>query len=158
LAELKRLAPEIEFVPARTPEDAARSAGDADAVLGFCTPDVVKAGTRLRWIQVGHGAVDKDLSDELKNSKITLTNTERVDGPPAADQALALLLALTRGLAQGLHTQAGKNLGPAWARLKDGVKPEELHGKTMLVVGLGGAGMEVARRAHAFGMRVRAVD
>jgi phosphoglycerate dehydrogenase-like enzyme/glyoxylase-like metal-dependent hydrolase (beta-lactamase superfamily II) len=158
LAELKRVAPEIEFVPAKTPEDAAQSAGDADAVLGFCTPDVVKAGTRLRWIQVGHGAVDKDLSDELKNSKITLTNTERIDGPPAADQAFVLLLTLTRGLAHGQHNQAGKNLGPAWARLKDGVKPEELHGKTMLVVGLGGTGVEVARRAHAFGMRVRAID
>jgi cyclase len=154
LAELKRIAPEIEFVPARTPEDAARLAGDADAVLGFCTPDVVKAGGRLRWIQVGHAAVDKDLSDELKSSKIALTNTERIDGPPAADQAFALLLALTRGL----HAKAGPNLGSAWARLKDGVKPEELHGKTMLVVGLGGLGTEVARRAHAFGMRVRAVD
>jgi len=34
----------------------------------------------------------------------------------------------------------------------------ELHGKTMLVVGLGGVGTQVSRRAQAFGMRVRAVD
>src|SRR5439155_26740644 len=34
----------------------------------------------------------------------------------------------------------------------------ELHDKTMLVIGLGGIGSQVSRRAHAFGMRVRAVD
>jgi phosphoglycerate dehydrogenase-like enzyme/glyoxylase-like metal-dependent hydrolase (beta-lactamase superfamily II) len=158
LAELKRLAPDIEFVPARTVEDAVKEAADADAVLGFCTPDVVKAGARLRWIQVGHAGVEKDLSDELKSSRIVLTNTERIDGPPAADQAFALLLALTRNLAHGLHVRAGNNLPGAWARLRDGVNPEELHGKTMLVVGLGGLGTQISRRAHAFDMRVRAIE
>ena len=34
----------------------------------------------------------------------------------------------------------------------------ELHGKTMLVVGLGGIGSQISRRAEAFGMRVRAID
>jgi hypothetical protein len=44
------------FVPARTAAEAARDAADADAVLGFCTPEVLKSGARLRWIdaeQVG---------------------------------------------------------------------------------------------------------
>src|SRR5262249_12007088 len=36
--------------------------------------------------------------------------------------------------------------------------PEELHGKTLLVVGLGGAGTQISRRAHAYGMRVVALD
>src|SRR5262249_26999625 len=57
------------------------------------------------------------------------------------DQAFALLLTLTRGV-------DGK--GPA--------SLTELHGKTLVVVGAGGTGLPVARRAAAFGMRVRVVD
>ncbi len=45
-----------------------------------------------------------------------------------------------------------------WKWLKDGADPQELHGKTMLVVGLGGVGTQVAKRAHGFGMRVIAID
>ena len=40
----------------------------------------------------------------------------------------------------------------------DGVRFSELRGKRMLVVGLGGIGTEVARRAHGFGLKVDAVD
>src|SRR5262249_41669422 len=54
LAELKRVAPQIEFLTAKTPEDAARLAGEADAVVGYCTPEIVRAGKSLRWIQFGH--------------------------------------------------------------------------------------------------------
>jgi phosphoglycerate dehydrogenase-like enzyme/glyoxylase-like metal-dependent hydrolase (beta-lactamase superfamily II) len=142
LAELKLIAPEVEFIPAKSPEDAAKVVGDADAVVGFCSPEIVRAGKNLRWIQAGHAGVEKELTDELVDSKVTLTNTARVDGPEAADQAFALLLALTRGVND---------------ESKDAPRAE-LHGKTMLVVGLGGIGVQVARRADAFGMRVLAVD
>jgi phosphoglycerate dehydrogenase-like enzyme len=58
-----------------------------------------------------------------------------------ADQTFALLLGLTRNL-------LGKSKRP----------PVELRGKTMLLVGLGGSGAQIARRAAAFGTRVRALD
>src|SRR5205807_8252334 len=54
LLELKRIAPDVLFVPVRDKEEAAKEAADADAVLGFCSADIVKAGNRLRWIQIGH--------------------------------------------------------------------------------------------------------
>src|SRR5262249_13909727 len=99
LAELKRVAPEILFVPVKTAAEAAQEAADAAAVLGFCTADIVKAGgDRLRWIQVIHAGVEKDLSPALVKGKVVLTNTARVYGPPVADQAFALLLCLARGI------------------------------------------------------------
>jgi phosphoglycerate dehydrogenase-like enzyme/glyoxylase-like metal-dependent hydrolase (beta-lactamase superfamily II) len=153
LNELKRLAPDIEFIPVKTAGDAAKSVEDADVVLGFCTPDIVKAGSKLRWIQVRHVGVEKDLFPELVQSKIVLTNTQRISGPEVADQALALLLCLTRGLREVVPAEVDKML---WAKPKG--KQQVLHGKTMLVVGLGGIGTQISRRAHAFGMRVLAVD
>src|SRR5262249_4445476 len=119
-----------------------------------------KAGKNLRWIQVGHAGVEKDLNPELLASKAVFTNTARVYGPNVADQAFALLLWLTRGgRPPGMALSSNSQPGPAmWDWLKQEAKPQELHGKTMLVVGLGGIGTQIGRRAHAFGMRVLAVD
>jgi cyclase len=153
LAELKRVAPDVEFIPAKTPEDAARAVEDADAVLGFCTVDIVKAGGKLRWIQSAHAGVEKELSSELVGSKIVLTNTQRVSGPQTADQAFALLLCLTRGVKPAASSEAQDVV---WGQSGD--QRQELHGKTMVVVGLGGLGTQISRRAHGFGMRVMAID
>jgi phosphoglycerate dehydrogenase-like enzyme/glyoxylase-like metal-dependent hydrolase (beta-lactamase superfamily II) len=174
LAELKRTAPEIEFIPVKTAEDAAKVVADADAVIGFCTPEIVKAGTRLRWIQVGAAGAEYDLPPELAESKIVLTNTRRIFGPTAADQAFALLLSLTRrGTKGGISSTAKSTASNAQkdqvANSSDNANgqrgiisrepiPGELHGKTMLIIGLGGTGTQIARRGHAFGMRVMAVD
>jgi phosphoglycerate dehydrogenase-like enzyme/glyoxylase-like metal-dependent hydrolase (beta-lactamase superfamily II) len=161
LAELKRIAPAVLFVPARDAEEAAKLAADADAVLGFCTPGIVKAGKGLRWIQVGSAGMEKDQLPELADSKVVLTDARRVYGPPAADQAFALLLNLTRGLPAAARPKGGEKLArefTKWDGLKDNVRPQELHGKTMLVVGLSGVGTQVSRRAYAFGMRVMAID
>jgi phosphoglycerate dehydrogenase-like enzyme/glyoxylase-like metal-dependent hydrolase (beta-lactamase superfamily II) len=153
LAELKRVAPEVEFVPVKTAEDAAKNVEDADAVIGFCTPEIVRAGKELRWIQSGHAGVDQEMSPELAASKIVLTNAQRVYGPESADQAFALLLSLTRGVRDVLP---GEVADEAWRKV--GTRPQALHGKTLLVVGLGGIGTQVARRGRAFGMRVMAID
>jgi phosphoglycerate dehydrogenase-like enzyme len=151
LAELKRVAPEVEFIPVKDADEATKVVEEADAVIGFCTPEIVKAGKSLRWIQVGHAGVDKELSPELVGSKVVLTNAQRVSGPNVADQAFALLLTLTRRLHEIPTDAAPTTKGPPAER-------QELHGKRMLVVGLGGVGMQISRRAHAFGMRVMAVD
>jgi phosphoglycerate dehydrogenase-like enzyme/glyoxylase-like metal-dependent hydrolase (beta-lactamase superfamily II) len=156
LAELKAIAPEVLFVPVRTAAEAAKEAVDADAVLGFCSADIVQAGTKLRWIQVGHAGVENDLVPDLIKSNIVLTNTQKMYGPTVADQAMGLLLVLTRGIVTGANRQ--EKLREGWKELRAGRKLTELHGKAMLVVGLGGVGTQISRRASAFGMKVMAID
>ncbi len=154
LAQLKRIAPAVEFVPVKDAAAAAREAADADGVIGFASPEIVKAGgKRLRWIQLGHAGIEKDLSPELAKSDVVLTNMQRLYGPNVADQAFALLLSLTRGLREVLPGEAADAV---WRKPQG--QPRELHGKTLLVIGLGGIGTQTARRAHSFGMRVLAVD
>src|SRR5207245_10806687 len=128
LAELKRVAPEIEFIPAKTAAEAAKVCEDADAVLGYSSPEIVKAGKNLRWIGLGHAGIEKDLSPELVKSKIVLTNTQRLFGPNVADQAFALLLCLTRDLRETVSLQT---VDLAWKKPK--TTEQALQGKTMLV-------------------------
>ena len=154
LQELKLVAPDIEFITARTVDEAVKLVADADAILGYCTPEVIRAGKKLRWVQVGSAGVENFLFSEMVNSDITLTNTQRIYGPQIADHVFAMLLAHTRGLRQTLPVQLNE---AAWRRPRT-EEMGELRGKTMLVIGLGGIGTEVARRAHGFGMRVMAID
>jgi phosphoglycerate dehydrogenase-like enzyme/glyoxylase-like metal-dependent hydrolase (beta-lactamase superfamily II) len=163
LLELKRIAPDVLFVPVRDADEAAKEASDADAVLEFCSPRIVSNGKKLRWIHIGHAGVDKDLTPELVKSDIILTNTARIYGTSVADTAMALLLSLTRGIAVQAHRDEfikRSSIQPEsyWSAAKKNGMAQELHGKTMLIVGLGGIGTQIARRAEAFGMRVMAID
>ena len=163
LAELKRIAPEVFFIPVKSADEAAKEAVGADAVLGFCSADIAKSKS-LRWIQIAHAGVEKDLAPEVVSSNICVTNLQRLHGPNVADQAMALLLAAQprsrAGVPAGSCTKTG-NVWPVeniWQKLKDASKADELHGKTMLIVGMGGIGTQIAKRANAFGMRVMAID
>jgi phosphoglycerate dehydrogenase-like enzyme/glyoxylase-like metal-dependent hydrolase (beta-lactamase superfamily II) len=164
IAELKRVAPDVLFIPAKNAREAAKLVGETDAVLGFCTPNIITAGKNLRWIQIGSDGIENGLLAELKRGKVVLTSTQRVQGAQAADQAFALLLKLTRGLDKPATAKkrGGKkkrdNIKAKWDWLREHLKPQELHAKTMLVVGLGGTGTQISRRAHAFGMRVVTID
>lgn len=162
LLELKRIAPEVQFVPVEDEEAAAKEVADADAVIGFVSPDIVKNGKKLRWVGLGHAGVDGDLFPALVKSDIVLTNTQRLYGPNVADQAMALLLTLTRGLNYNMHAPRSESPKSTalWLSLQEDLEArfQELHGKTVAIVGLGGIGTQIARRAHGFGMNVMAVD
>jgi phosphoglycerate dehydrogenase-like enzyme len=152
LPSLQAVAPGVELVPARDPAEAAKLAGGVDAVLGFCTPEVLAAGTAIRWVQVYWAGVERCVViPALTERKVLLTNMQRVAAPVMAEHVLAMVLAFTRGLDFYILESAAAR----WTReLPPPAKLTALEGKTMLVVGLGGIGTEVARRANALGMRV----
>jgi phosphoglycerate dehydrogenase-like enzyme len=153
LEELRRAAPSLTIVVARGEAEALREVADADGVYGFTSQEIFRAGKRLRWVQVGSAGVENVLTPEVIAHPAVVTNAQRVYGPEIADHAFAMLLAFTRGLRQLIPRQSsGEWRAPGRARL------DELQDKTMLIVGLGGIGTEVARRAAAFGMRVLATD
>lgn len=152
--ELMAIAPNVEILVARTPQEALRYAPQVDGCFGFASREFIRSASRLKWIQAPSAGVEGYLQiPEIRDSAIVLTNARVVYGPEIADHIFAMLLALTRGLNHLLPRQTSGQWG-----LPPGVHLQELQGKTMLIVGLGGIGRETARRASGFGMRVLAVD
>lgn len=149
---LRSVAPDVELIVARDNAAAVAAAPRADAVVGFCTADLLVQGTRIRWIQLLTAGVERCVAIQaIAERGILVTNMQRVAGPVMAEHVIAMTLALARAL-------------PTYLRLQDQGRWNEqaegnsgtvaLQGKTMLIAGLGGIGTEVARRAHGFGMRI----
>ena len=147
-------APGVELVPAPTLEDAVAAAAGADAVIGFCAEALLDAGADIRWLQLPYAGAERCVSiPAVAERDILVTNAQRIYGPEIAEHVLAMMLSLTRGL----HLYAEAQGRGVWEReLIPEDKLWELEGKTLLVVGLGGIGTEVARLGHAMGMRVTA--
>ncbi|MBI4659523.1 MAG: D-2-hydroxyacid dehydrogenase [Verrucomicrobia bacterium] len=150
--------PNLHLVAFRSGEDLLREVSDTDAIIGFSashpTAKILAAGKKLRWLQTGSAGVEDVLKDStLKNSPVILTNGKIIQGPEIADHALALLLNHTRDLK--FYNEQMTQVG---FQRKNRLPQIELRGKTVLIVGLGGIGTQVAERCFAFGMRVLAVD
>jgi phosphoglycerate dehydrogenase-like enzyme len=155
VAWMQEAAPGVTLVAARERADAVREAADADVVIGECVPEVIAAGPRIRWVQRMYAGVERCVAiPAFAERGIVLTNMQKVAGSVMAEHVLAFMFGLTRGFAAYVPAQAKGE----WA---DEAVPEgrmwEVKGRTMLVVGLGGIGSEVAKRAHALGMTVIAI-
>jgi phosphoglycerate dehydrogenase-like enzyme len=125
---------------------------DTDVLLGRVAPEIFPLGKKLRYYHSIGAGVDAILSPELVASDVILASEKGEVGIHLAEHAFALLLALSRGLHTVIRT-------PDYA-LREPIRKEqrELYELSMGIVGLGGTGRAVARRALGFGMRVLAVD
>ena len=129
---------------------------DADALIVrsavFVTAEMLRGAPRLRVIgRAGVGVDNIDLEAATK-AGIAVMNTPGANAVAVAEHTLALMLALARHIPRAESTtRAGK-----WE--KKSLQGTELRGKTLGIVGLGRVGLEVAKRARAFGMRIVAHD
>ena len=131
----------------------AETLAGADAFIGVCTPTaLLNASPRLLWVHSYMAGMEgcAGLAPELIEGRV-FTNSKRLASPAIAEHAMAMLLSLTTGLPTYMRAQVDSR----WDRSRAaGAKFGELRGKTMLVVGLGGIGTEIAWRANSLGMQV----
>lgn len=149
LPQLRQAAPGARLI--EIDKASARDIAAADATFGVCTPEVLAAAQHLEWIQWPAAGVERCVQQPLLQKRAPLvTNLQRTMGPSIAEHVIAMMLALSRHLEdfQQQQDQAHWQSGDAAPELED------VEGRTVLVAGLGGIGTEVARRAHALGMRV----
>jgi len=116
--------------------------------------EVVRTNNGLRWVQATAGGAGEQVraagltGEEL--NRVLVTRAGGVHVGPLAEFALLGLLAFAKGLPRLLADKQ--------ARRWEHYPMAELAGATLLVVGLGDIGTEVARLAKAFGMRVVAIN
>jgi glyoxylate reductase len=117
---------------------------DEQAIAGF--------GQRLRLIaQFGNGYDNIDVKAAAARN-ITVTNTPSVLTEDTADMAMALIVAVPRRLTEGAQILTRQGGWPGWS--PTWMLGRRLNGKSLGIVGLGRIGEAVARRAHAFGLKI----
>ena len=141
-----------EIIVARTREEQLALVGDVDIIFGSFSRPLFEAARQLKWVQTEGAGIDNLLFSEFVESPIILTSAKGTVGTHLADHTWALLLGLLRGVGRAVRERTWDN------RMSIRRESWELGGATLGIVGLGGVGIEVARRAGGFGMEVIAVD
>lgn len=153
LEAYQSLAPDVDFVMVESVEQARIEAVDAQAVLGYCDEEMLAGSPGLFWVQVYAAGVERCVANPaIHKGNRLLTNGQRIGSPALAEHSIALMMMLARGL----DIYYANQLKGEWKRQTqlDRTDHLELEGRTLLVVGLGGIGSQVAKRGHGLGMRV----
>ena len=139
-----------------TREEVAAALRTAD-VLVPCVSDHIdaallgQAGPRLRLIANYGAGVDHIDVASARSRGILVSNTPDVLSEDTADMTIALILAVLRGLPEGMaEMQAGQWTG--WSPLAH--LGQRVGGRRLGILGMGRVGQAVARRARAFGMQI----
>jgi len=135
--------------------EAVEAARGAEVYLGWGVPREVlaAAGGALRWAHSASAGVGGVLYPEMVASEVVLTNSAGTHAEPIADTVLAMILHFARGLDFAVRAQAERRWDKGPYDAAD-APVRELAGSTVGLLGLGGIGQAVARRASALGMRV----
>lgn len=112
---------------------------DWDDYLAFFTPS-------LRWVQLCSTGFRDNITPQILDGTVTLTNAVGLHTQPIAESVLAAMLEHAKGFGQRRMDQRNHQ----WNQLKN----DELFGRTVLIVGLGHIGKKVAQLCKAFGMEV----
>jgi phosphoglycerate dehydrogenase-like enzyme len=126
----------------------------AEVMIGWSlSPELLRIANRLRWVYSITAAIDSFFFSEFLSSAVILTNAARVHGPVVAEHAVAMMLALARRIPSAVRYQDRRR----WAMeaiWKEQPQPRRIAGATVVVIGLGSIGLEIAALATALKMHV----
>lgn len=100
----------------------------------------------LRWVQLCSTGFSDNITPEITDGRVALTNAPGLHTIPIAESAVTAMLDHAKNLKQRRVDQETH----LWTQLKN----DELYGRTVLLIGLGNIGKRVARLCKAFDMTV----
>lgn len=148
-------APGLQVSIAHDRAQALRLLPQADAAFGTLDAQLLAAAKKLAWLQAPQAAPPAGyFFPELVDHPVQVTNFRGIYNDHVAVHAMAMLLAMARGLPRYMRQQARAE----WTRHLADADVLNLAESTVLVVGVGGIGAEIARMVAAFGARVLGID
>ena len=153
---LKKSGAQVDIKLKLQPEELTSIIGNYDALvvrsLPKVTADVIRAGKKLKIIGRAGAGVDNIDVNAATEAGILIVNAPTSNTIAVAEHVFGLMLALARHIPQAHH----KLKSGIWA--KSEFMGTELKDKTLGIVGLGNIGVEVAKRAQVFEMKIIAHD
>ena len=152
LKPLDRLPKDARLIVTNDPARLRAAAPDADVLVNGDFRDsrafleTFPLAKKLRWVHVLSAGVEKQLSPEIIASPVPMTNGRGVFSRPLGEWAIGVMIYFAYDFPRMLRNQRAHKWG-AYSH-------EELHGRTVTIVGYGDIGQAVGSRAEAFGMRV----
>jgi phosphoglycerate dehydrogenase-like enzyme len=149
---VKRLLPsnfEVILSRSRLEEDILPLIDDVDILVGVrATRRVIEKAKKLKMIQALGTGVDRIDVEAAEERGIVVCNAVGLNAVPCAEHAMSLVLSLAKDLT--IHDKRIRK-----GEWRDQRRPSVLlYGKTLGIIGLGSIGIEVSKRARAFGMKV----
>jgi phosphoglycerate dehydrogenase-like enzyme len=148
-------APGLQVSIAHDRTEALRLLPQADAAFGTLDAQLLAQAQKLAWLQAPQAAPPAGyFFPELVDHPVQVTNFRGIYNDHVAVHAVAMLLALARGLPRYMRQQARSE----WIRHLADEDVLNLAESTVLVIGVGGIGAEIARIVAAFGAKVLGID
>jgi D-2-hydroxyacid dehydrogenase (NADP+) len=144
----------VAYFEVRTLEELERRAREADVLVvsGLWRNTLMASAQKLRFVQSFSAGADQYDKALFAKRGVRLASAQGVNERAVAEHAIALILALTRQL----HLARDNQRERRWRGMigDRALREQELGGKTLVVVGLGRIGTQLAALARAFDMRV----
>ncbi|HLZ90744.1 MAG TPA: D-2-hydroxyacid dehydrogenase [Candidatus Acidoferrum sp.] len=151
---LRRRWPEMSVLHLPDYDHLSQELPDTDIFVGYSLrPQQLELAKKLKWLHSTAAGVAQLMYPELRDSGILVTNPSGIFSIPMAEHTMGLLIALARNFPDSVRYQDKSH----WAQQDLWDQPQrltELNGQLLLIVGYGSIGRELARRAHAFEIRV----
>ena len=144
----------LTFCQARNPEELNNVIKEANilVVSGLWSNHLLESASKLRFIQSIGAGYDQFPLDELRERGIRLASASGVNRNAVSEHAMAMILSLSRHI----HTGRDHQKAHFWRGMIADInlREDELSGKTLGIIGLGGIGSRVAKLGKAFDMQV----
>lgn len=105
----------------------------------------------LRWVHSHWAGVERMIDGPAWASDVLITNTSGIHAPNMGQYTMAQILAWANRVPAWIRRQ---QTGKWPARRRETFMLDELHGRTLGIIGYGSIGREIARLASAFGMKI----
>ncbi len=144
----------ISWLEVRSAEELQAAAAKAHVIVtsGFWRNELLETASNLRFVQSISAGTDQYDKERFREKGVRLASAKGVNAKAVAEHAMALILALSRQLHTGRDHQKARQWRGMIGDLS--LREDELGGKTLLIVGLGGIGARLARLAKAFDLNV----